>query len=196
MSHDNHNEFLKQINTHCFICCYCTTLGGWWVQLHEYFSGLHKVAADCLLWLNTTLAKVRGQCYDEASTMTAIKKELQQFHKKNSLLLILLTSMAILWIWLFLTLLKKKVHVNTYEITELAKHCSCRQGIVFSKVEGYFLQTVGIHVLCPTRWTVHWHALYYKSAPRSWDEAAQIVHNIWLNSLCRRCVSWLCIGLR
>lgn len=54
------------------------------LQVHEEFIGLYEVSTieasslvavikDCLLRLNISLAKVRGQCYDGASNMSGLR---------------------------------------------------------------------------------------------------------------------------
>ena len=114
---------------------------------------------DCLQRLNLSISKARGQCYDGASAMSGarsgVAKRITDLEKRaiylhcygHSLNLACVDTMK------NSKLLKDSLEV-TYEITKLIKYSPKREGIFRSLKQTISPDTVGIRVLCPTRWTV------------------------------------------
>lgn len=76
----------------------------------------------------------------------------------------------------------KKALEITHEITKLVKYSPRRQGIFNRLKDDFSPGTVGVRVLCPTRWTVRADSMLsiiknYTVLQDLWDEATQIVHD-------------------
>ena len=69
---------------------------------------------------------------------------------------------------------------TTHEITKLIKYSPRREGI-FQRVKSMSdVNSPGIRVLCPTRWTVRAEALasisnHYDSLQKIWEESLEVV---------------------
>ncbi len=168
------------------------------LQPHEEFIGLYEVATieassivavvkDCLLRLNLSLTKVRGQCYDGASNMTGIRRGVATIlqeeqptayfthcygHSLNLAVSDTIKKSACM----------KKALEITHEMTKLVKYSPRRQSIFNRLKDDFSPGSVGIRVLCPTRWTVRADSMLsiiknYPVLQDLWDEATQIVHD-------------------
>ena len=133
------------------------------LQPHEEFIGLYEVATiealsivvevkDCLLCLNISIAKVRGQCYDGASNMIGVRRGvatlLQQEQPTayfthcygHSLNLAVSDTIK-------KCVCMKKALDTTHEITKLVKYSPCRQNIFNRLKDEISPGTVGVHIL-------------------------------------------------
>ena len=140
------------------------------LYVHEEFIGLYNIPStdastivmmikDCLQRLNLSISKARGQCYDGASAMSGarsgVAKRITDLEKRaiylhcygHSLNLACVDTMK------NSKILKDCLEV-AYEITKLIKYSPKREGIFRSLKESISPDSVGIRVLCPTRWTV------------------------------------------
>ena len=140
-------------------------------QVHEEFIGLYfvpsigadtltRVIQDTLIRLNLSLTRVRGQCYDGASTMSGAKSgvatRIQELESRavylhcygHSLNLAACDTIKH-------SELMRNALDTTHEITKLIKY-SPRREAIFQQLRERCDATSspGIRVLCPTRWTV------------------------------------------
>ncbi len=119
---------------------------------------------DCLLRLNLSLSKARGQCYDGASNMSGAKsgvaKRIQDEEKRAVYThcyghaLNLACSDAIKG-----CKLTKEALESAYELIKLIKFSPKREEIFNVIKEELAPGTAGIKVLCRTRWTVRGESL-------------------------------------
>ncbi len=119
---------------------------------------------DCLLRLNLSLSKARGQCYDGASNMSGAKsgvaKRIQDEEKKAIYThcyghaLNLACSDAIKG-----CKVTKDALESAYELIKLIKFSPKREEIFNVIKEELAPGTAGIKILCPTRWTVRGESL-------------------------------------
>ncbi len=140
------------------------------LHVHEEFIGLYEVASfeatslvaaikDCLLRLNISMMKNRGQCYGGASNMSLLRPGvssviIQEQPKacyihcySHSLNLAVSDTIK------NSTTMKRALDI-TNEITKLVKF-SPRRDNLFNKLKNEMSPgNPGIRVLCPTRWTV------------------------------------------
>ena len=125
---------------------------------------LVAVLKDTLSRLNLPLSKVRGQCYDGASNMSGIRNGVAaQINKEEPRAvythcyghsLNLAAADAIKQ-----SKVMKSALATTHEVTKLIKY-SPRRDALFQKLKSELtLDTPGIRVLCPTRWTVRANSL-------------------------------------
>ena len=174
------------------------------LEAHEEFIGLHQVEStastvlvgvihDVLTRMNVSIHKIRGQCYDGASAMcgsqggvaTVIQREEPRAiyihcygHALN-----LACGDAI-----------KKCEVmrnaldTSYELIKLIKK-SPRRDATFQKIREQLHEdtTMGIRVLCPTRWTVRARALQsiianYTALQLLWEESLTFVKDTEMKS--------------
>lgn len=145
------------------------------LQVHEEFVGLYqldetnaetivKVLKDVVLSLSLDLTKLRGQCYDGASTMSGAKSGVAKRildevptafythcygHALNLAASDTIKKLRML----------KNAMDTTHEITKLIKF-SPKRDAAFQKLKGELQPgSPGVRVLCPTRWTVRADAL-------------------------------------
>lgn len=168
-------------------------------ETYEEFIGLYTVSsieAECLtevikdtmIRLNLSIKKLRGQCYDGCSTMsgtrTGVAKRISDEEPRavfthcygHSLNLAASDTVK-------KSKLLKQALETAQEITKLIKF-SPRRDAVFKrlKAENESMlenKTIGIRVLCPTRWTVRADSLFsiienYSVLHDTWDEALEI----------------------
>ena len=169
------------------------------LEVHEEFLGLYSVPAinsdtlmsvtqDVFLRMNIPFAKIQGQCYDGASVMKGSKSGISTriLQKEPRAIythcyghsINLAASDAIKSV----KLLKDALDI-THEITKLIKY-SPRREAVFREIKecheaAVGNHSVGIRVLCPTRWTVRAKVLKsiinnYSILQSTWDEALEI----------------------
>ena len=131
-----------------------------------------------MIRLNLSMEKLRGQCYDGCSTMsgtrTGVAKRISDEEPRAGHSLNLACSD---------TKLLKQALETTQEITKLIKF-SPRRDAIFKKLKSenecmFETKTIGIRVLCPTRWTVRADSLFsiienYTVLHNTWDEALEI----------------------
>ena len=162
------------------------------LNVHEDFVGLHEVdntrsstivevLKSALLAFDLDIHKLRGQCYDGASTMSGMKtgvaKQIQKEEPKviythcygHSLNLAagdMIKGCKVL----------KNALDTTLEISKLIKFSPKRDAIFRKIKDELHPETPGIRVLCPTRWTVRAESLKsvlenYSVLMEFWEEA-------------------------
>lgn len=149
---------------------------------------LTKVAKDTLCRCNLSLNKLRGQCYDGASTMRGAKsgvaarilaeepRALYTHCYGHSINLAACDAIKG-------TKLMKNAMEIAYEITKLIKYSPRREEIFRTQRESEgHLDSVGLRVLCPTRWTVRADSLAsimsnYAFLQETWIEAKMIARD-------------------
>ncbi len=165
-------------------------------EVHEDFIGLFMMDAidadtitavifDILRRLNLSIAKVRGQCYDGATTMSGknagvVAKVLKEEPKAlythcygHSLSLACGDAIK------HSKIMKDSLD-TTREITKLIKK-SPRRDTLFEKLKSELApDTPGVRVLCPTRWTVRAYSLKsildnFEVLQELWEEAIDLV---------------------
>lgn len=183
-----------------------TTIVVRWVsehlEVHEEFLGLYHVpsidavtltaiAKDALIRMNLSMSKLRGQCYDGASTMRGARSGVAKRildeepravythcygHSIN-----LAASDAVKQ-----TKLMRDALDMTHEITKLIKYSPRREAVFRDLKEENEMSTgchsPGIRVLCPTRWTVRADSLAsivdnYNLLQSTWEEAVEIARD-------------------
>ena len=167
-------------------------------EVHEEFVGLYTVPSidsntiftkimDTLKFLNLSVNKLRGQCYDGASTMCGIKngvaKQIMDLEPRALYThcyghsLNLATSDVVKQSKILQDALD-----TTNEITKLIK-LSPRRDNIFQGLKATMsaadTSSPGIRVLCPTRWTVRADSLAsitknYTVLQGTWEQALEI----------------------
>ena len=168
-------------------------------EVNEEFIGLYHVPSidaatltsviqDVFERMNLSIGKLRGQCYDGASSMSATKtgvaKRISDLESRaiythcygHALNLATCDTMK------KMKLLKEAIEIITHEVTKLVKYSPRRQEI-FHQVKQKMISSndgPGIRVLCPTRWTVRAESLcsimkIFDALQCTWEEAAEIV---------------------
>lgn len=173
------------------------------LQAHEEFIGLHAVEStaatvlvgvvrDVLARLNVSINKIRGQCYDGASAMSGSRggvAALIQQEEPRAIYthcyghaLNLACGDAIKTCQLM-----KNALDTAYELIKLIKK-SPRRDAVFQRIKEQLPEdTMGIRVLCPTRWTVRAQALQsiitnYEPLQMLWEESLTFVKDTEMKS--------------
>ncbi len=173
------------------------------LQAHEEFIGLHAVEStaatvlvgvvrDVLARLNVSINKIRGQCYDGASAMSGSRggvAALIQQEEPRAIYthcyghaLNLACGDAIKTCQLM-----KNALDTAYELIKLIKK-SPRRDAVFQRIKEQLPEdTMGIRVLCPTRWTVRAQALQsiitnYEPLQMLWEELLTFVKDTEMKS--------------
>lgn len=167
------------------------------LEVHEEFLGLYQVASikaevlysysttmDCLKRSKISVAKLRGQCYDGASTMSGAKSGVAKRIQDEEPRAVLThcyghaISLAICDVLKHSKPIKHALEV-THEITNLIKYSPRRESI-FKQVKETNLTTGsgGIRVLCPTRLTVRADSLAsiisnFDALLITWEEALE-----------------------
>ncbi len=169
------------------------------LEVHEEFLGLYHVASidaatlttaikDIFIRMNLSFNKLRGQCYDGASAMSSSKrgvaKQIQDLehralythcygHAHNLAAGDTLKRCKLM----------KDALETTREITKLIKYSPRRDGI-FQRLRETLPagSTLGIRVLCPTRWTVRAESIRsiianYETLERTWDVAITVTQD-------------------
>ena len=167
-------------------------------EVHEEFLGLYHVESieaeklygaisDVLLRLNLAVSKVHGQCYDGASAMSGAKlgvaARMQAVESKavfthcygHALNLACADTIR-------QSKLLRDALDTTHEITKLIKKSPRRDAIFKRLNEEMESDTPGIHVLCPTRWTVKAESLNsilenFTVLLGLWDESVEVVRD-------------------
>ena len=168
-------------------------------EVHEEFLGLYHVGSidaatltaaikDVLIRMNLPFHKLRGQCYDGASAMSSSKrgvaKQIQDLEHRalythcygHALNLAAGDTLKE-------SKLMKDALDTTREITKLIKY-SPRRDAIFQHLKETLPtgSTLGIRVLCPTRWTVRPESIHsilanYETLEKTWDEAITATHD-------------------
>ena len=145
------------------------------LEVHEDFIGLYHIpntcsetlvatVKDCLIRMNLTLNRCRGQCYDGASAMAGSKSDVAtQILSEEPRALFTHCYGHSLNLAVCDSIKQCKIIQDaldvTHEITKLIKF-SPKRGAVFDKLkEELSPSTPGFRVLCPTRWTVRGNSL-------------------------------------
>lgn len=162
-------------------------------DVHEEFIGMYMVEVcdapslvsvirDVLQRLNLTMKKVRGQCYDGASTMsgsksgvatTLLREESRAVYTHcygHALNLACADTVR-------LSKLMRDALDTTHEITKLIKKSPKRDTRFEALKSEMASDSPGIRVLCPTRWTVKAEAL------QSILSNYEVLQELWTNSL-------------
>lgn len=166
------------------------------LQVHEEFLGLYhaesidaatlsSIIQDLFIRLNISLNKLRGQCYDGASSMagsrSGVAKRITELehralfthcygHALNLAACDTIKRMKVM----------KDALETTHEITKLIKYSPRREGI-FQRMKSLSASnSPGIRVLCSTRWTVRAEALAsitsnYDCLQKTWEECLDVV---------------------
>ena len=169
------------------------------LEVHEEFFGLYQVASikaevlastamDCLQRSNISVIKLHGQCYDGASNMSGAKSGVAKRIQDEEPRAVFThyyghaISLAVCDVLKQLKAIKQALEV-THDITKLIKYSPRRESI-FKQVKETTLTTgsSGIHVLCPTRWTVRADSLAsiisnYDALLITWEEALEEVRD-------------------
>lgn len=162
---------------------------------HKEFVGLYRkesvhakvlveIISDCLLCLNLKLEQCRGQCYDGASVMSGLKSGVAKcISDKEPRAVFTHCYGHALNLAVADTMKQSKVMKSSletvYAITKLIKN-SPKRDAQFQKLKlDLSPDSSGIHVLCPTRWTVRAAALQsvlddYKTLLTLWEEVNSI----------------------
>ena len=149
---------------------------------------------DVLIRMNLNISKLRGQCYDGASTMkghkSGVSTQISRIepravythcygHSLNLAVSDALKGSKVM----------KDALETVHEITKLIKYSPRREGI-FQKLKEGSPSNPGIRVLCPTRWTVRGDSIAsviknYDVLQETWEEAASIVNDLETKSRIR-----------
>ncbi len=140
------------------------------LEAHEEFMGLYQVGStkasalvhvikDFLLRSNLSISKLRGQCYDGASSMCGSKNGVAtQIAKEEPRALYTHCYGHSLNLACSDTIKQSKIIRNSLdsvlEITKLVKKSPRRESILLDLKQKLSVESPGIRVLCPTRWTV------------------------------------------
>ena len=168
------------------------------LEVHEEFVGLHQVAnieattlvaviKDCLLRLNISLTKVRGQCYDGASNLTGARcgvATLIQAEQPNAYFTHCYghsLNLAVSDTIKKSATMKRALDI-THEITKLVKYSPRRDSLFQQLRDEMAPGNCGVRVLCPTRWTVRADTMRsiirnYAVLQQLWDQAAILAHD-------------------
>ena len=125
---------------------------------------LHSVLCDVLLRFNISKNKLRGQCYDSASSMSGARsgvaksicdQELRALctHSYGHSLNLAVTDTVKTWKFM------RNALDCAYEIVKLVKKSPRRDAMLQNLKQKMPEDCPGIRVLCPTRWTVRSKAL-------------------------------------
>ena len=170
--------------------------------VHEEFLGMYEmpnitscalvgVMKDALCRMNIPISKVRGQCYDGASTMRGARNGVAKLimdEEPRALYTHCYGHSVNLAVNDALKMCKpvESALETTHEITKLIKYSPRREGI-FRELKSAHdlnndLHSPGIRLLCPTRWTVRANALSsvianYEALLDTWEEAADIIRD-------------------
>ena len=140
-----------------------------------------------LLRLNLALSKVRGQCYDGASAMSGAKSGVAARVRAEEPRAVFTHSYGhSLNLACADTIRQSKLMCDaldtTHEITKLIKKSPRRDAIFKRLKEELASDSPGIHVLCPTRWTVKAEALKsildnFNVLLELWDESLEVIRD-------------------
>ena len=164
--------------------------------VHEEFLGLYhtesinaatlsSIIQDLFIRLNLSINRLRGQCYDGAGSMagsrSGVAKRISEIepralfthcygHALNLAACDTIKRMKVM----------KDALETTHEITKLIKYSPRREGIIQRVKSMSDVNSPGIRVLCPTRWTVRAEALasisnHYDSLQKTWEESLEVV---------------------
>ena len=173
------------------------------LQVSEEFVGLYQVPAinadtltsaikDVLLRMNLAMARIRGQCYDGASSMrgarTGVAKQIKDAEARalythcygHSLNLAVGDAIKA-------SKLMSSALDTTYEIVKLVKYSPKRE-LLFKELKKECgtnhgdSVTPGVRALCPTRWTVRADSLSaivlnYSTLQSTWDNALEVARD-------------------
>ena len=182
---------------------FCIRWVGNKLEAHEKFIGLYQVNSteassllavihDVLLRLDVPIAKIRGQCYDGASSMagcrTGVAARIMEEEPKalythcygHALSLACSDSVK------RCKLMRNALDI-VYEITKLIKKSPRRDAAFQTIREQLSSASPGVRILCPTRWTVRAEALLsiisnYEALQLLWEESLDFVKEAEMRS--------------
>ena len=183
-----------------------TTIVLRWVSedliVNEEFIGLYQVpsidaatlvsvARDTFQRLNLSFSKLRGQCYDGASSMSGAKSGVAKRISEEEPRAVYTHCYGHSINLAACDAIKQCKPIKcalevTHEICKLIKYSPRREGIFRELKNANDLSadcsSMGIRVLCPTRWTVRANALAsiicnYTVLQSTWEEAADVVRD-------------------
>ena len=171
-------------------------------EVHEDFLGMYQVPSidastlteatvDALCRMNLPLSKLRGQCYDGASSMKGVRSGVAKriLDKESRAIYTHCYGHSInLAVNDALKISKpiKAALETTHEVTKLIKYSPRREGIFRELKSAHDLaagyHSPGVRVLCPTRWTVNAASLAsiidnYSVLQSTWEEAVDAVRD-------------------
>ena len=171
-------------------------------EVHEEFLGMYQVPSidavtltdttkDALCRMNLPLSKLRGQCYDGASSMrgmrSGVAKQILDIESRalythcygHSINLAVNDALK-------LSKPIKAALETTHEVTRLIKYSPRHEGIFHELNSAHDIttgyQSPGVHVLYPTCWTVNADSLAsiignYAVLQSTWEEAVEAVRD-------------------
>ena len=174
------------------------------LHAHEEFIGLYEVEStqstalvtiikDILVRLNISINKLRGQCYDGAAAMCGSKRGVATIIQQEEPRAVYThcyghaLNLAACGDAVKKCELMKNTLDTSYELIKLIKK-SPRRDAVFQRIKDQLPEdTMGIRVLCPTRWTVSAQALQsiianYNALQMLWEESLTFVKDTEMKS--------------
>ena len=166
------------------------------LEAHEEFIGLYLVGStqasalievihDTLARMNISINKLRGQCYDGASSMSGPRSGVAtQILQEEPRALYTHCYGHALNLACSDTVKQCNLMRNALdivqEITKLVKKSPRRDSILQSIKQELGSDSPGLRILCPTRWTVRANALHsissnYEALFRLWEDSLEIV---------------------
>ncbi len=142
---------------------------------------LIAVIKDCLLRLNLSLNKVRGQCYDGASNMSGIRNGVAKKIRDDEPRAIYTHCYGhSLNLAVGDTIKNSSIMKN--EITKLVKYSPRRESLFNAIKDDMSPGNIGIRTLCPTRWTVRADSMQsiiknYSVLQELWDQAISVTRD-------------------
>ena len=158
------------------------------LESHEEFAGMYQVEStqatvlvgiihDVLQRLDVSVIKIRGQCYDEAASMSGVRGGVATQIQKEEPRAVYTHCYGHTLNLACSDAVKKCKPMRdamdtAYELIKLIKKSPCRDA-VFQKLKAE--NSPGIRVLCPTRWTVKAEALHsilsnYEALQMLWQD--------------------------
>lgn len=173
------------------------------LDIHEDFIGLHVVESidaatlhavlkDVLIRMNLSVLKLRGQCYDGASSMSGLKSGVAtRFSEEEERAIYThcyghALNLACSDTIKGCKLMRDALDV-THEVVKLIKKSPRRDAIFAHLKEEMAPDTPGVRVLCPHRWTVKADSLKsildnYVVLQKTWEESVDVVKDTEMKS--------------
>ena len=161
------------------------------LETHEDFVGIHNAddmttdtivhIKDTVLRMNLSMSMCRAQCYDGASNMKKVAREIKLVEPRALYLHCYGHSLNLAVSNTFKRIkIMSDVMDHALEICKLLKFSPRRDGIFHKLKEEMSPLVPGLCNLCPTRWTVHASSLEsirltYETLEATWEEAVTVV---------------------
>ena len=173
------------------------------LEAHEEFVGMYQVEStqasvllhvihDVLTRLNVCVAKLRGQCYDGAATMSGTRAGVATLLLEEEPRAVFTHCYGhSLNLACSDTVRQCKFMRNAldtvYEVIKLVKKSPRRDATLQRLKQELTIQSPGIRVICPTRWTVHAQSLHsildnYEALQVLWEESLEFVKEAEMRS--------------